>query len=403
VSDAAPAAPPTLVFVSGFLGSGKTTAIVGLCRLLAARGVKTAIVTNDQGRHQVDLAFARAEGVPAVAVAGGCLCCRYDDFEDRVRELTASARPQVVFAEAVGSCTDLVATVARPFEAFRERHGAEAGHLATFVDVRLLEAFLAGRRLPFGERVLYLFERQLAEADGVVVNQRDRLPPERAQAVLAAARERWPQKPMLLASALHEPDLLAWYARVAAPRAAPRADVEVDYARYAAGELELAWLDRELRLHGAGDLGDWVVVLVEEVARRLRAAGSVVGHLKAHARGEAGEAKLGIVAGDIADDAASLDAASGDGCAEEGVASGRVSVQRVGATDVGGAPALGSNVDLLLNVRAVGDPEALEACVDAAVDELVARGGVAVETLSGTAFRPGVPRPRHRFAEGERR
>lgn len=405
MSGAAASSGPTLAFLSGFLGSGKTTAIVGLCRLLGARGIRTAIVTNDQGRHQVDLAFARAAGVPAVAVSDGCLCCRFDDFEDRVRELAVTARPQVVFAEAVGSCTDLVATVMRPFEAYRERHGAEAGHLSTFVDVRLLGPYLAGRRLPFAEHVLYLFERQLAEADVLVVNQRDRVAPERARAVLQAVRERWPETPALLASAFDEADLLAWYDLLTSARSRPRVDVEVDYARYTEAELALAWVDRTLRLRATtgADLGVTVVALLEATARRLRAAGLTVGHLKAHARGEAGEAKVGLVAGDLAEASSgaavsgAAASAAGDDAALAGGGPDRVSVQTAAGAASDGVPRLGPSVELLVNLRAVGDPAAVAACLDAAVAELQSRGGVKVETVEGAAFRPGAPRPRHRM------
>lgn len=389
----APAAPeasaapevPMLAFVSGFLGSGKTTAIVGVCRLLAARGVRTAIVTNDQGRHQVDLAFARAAGVPALAVADGCLCCRYDDFEARVRALVAEARPQVVFAEAVGSCTDLVATVSRPFEAFRARHGATAGRLSTFVDVRLLEAFLAGRRLPFGRRVLYLFERQLDEAEIVVVNQRDRVSSERGQAAALAAQARWPDAPALLASAFDEDDLWRWYDHIRSSVPRRSVDVDVEYDRYTEAELALAWLDRSVRLRdeAGADLGPVVFALLAATARRLCAAGHGVGHLKAHARGDAGEAKLGLAAGDVA---------------EVGSA-GTVRVQGVDGRVEAGGLRLGSDVDLLVNLRAVGDPATVAACLDAALAEIAA-AGVTAETRSGSAFRPGVPRPQHRLRHG---
>jgi len=35
--------------LSGFLGSGKTTAIQSACRILQERGIKAAVITNDQG------------------------------------------------------------------------------------------------------------------------------------------------------------------------------------------------------------------------------------------------------------------------------------------------------------------------------------------------------------------
>ena len=54
-----------LHFVGGFLGSGKTTAIAGACRALRDRGLRVGVVTNDQGKLQVDALFLRSEGSPA--------------------------------------------------------------------------------------------------------------------------------------------------------------------------------------------------------------------------------------------------------------------------------------------------------------------------------------------------
>ena len=49
-----------LHLVGGFLGSGKTTAIISAARLLMASGKRVAIITNDQGKYLVDTAFFRA-------------------------------------------------------------------------------------------------------------------------------------------------------------------------------------------------------------------------------------------------------------------------------------------------------------------------------------------------------
>ena len=44
-------------------------------------------------------------------VAGGCFCCRFPDLLAAIRELQATAAPEFILAEPVGSCTDLAATV----------------------------------------------------------------------------------------------------------------------------------------------------------------------------------------------------------------------------------------------------------------------------------------------------
>lgn len=43
--------------VGGFLGSGKTTAIIQACKRLLQTGQKVGVITNDQGKYLVDTAF----------------------------------------------------------------------------------------------------------------------------------------------------------------------------------------------------------------------------------------------------------------------------------------------------------------------------------------------------------
>jgi len=95
-----------LHIVSGFLGSGKTTAIIGAARALVDEGLKVGIVTNDQGRYLVDTAFFQRAAFPTVEVTGGCFCCNYQDLESQLQQLQERAQPDVIFAESVGSCAD---------------------------------------------------------------------------------------------------------------------------------------------------------------------------------------------------------------------------------------------------------------------------------------------------------
>src|SRR5262245_41512500 len=104
------------VMVGGFLGAGKTTTLARLARHYMACCQKVGIVTNDQAEDLVDTTSLRAQGFPVAEVAGACFCCRFDDLVDRVSQLESDSRPDVILAEPVGSCTDLVATVAQPLK-----------------------------------------------------------------------------------------------------------------------------------------------------------------------------------------------------------------------------------------------------------------------------------------------
>jgi len=128
-----------VIIAGGFLGAGKTTALVGLAQSLEAMGKRCAVVMNDQGEQLVDTAFCRANELPVAEVTGGCFCCRFDDLVGTTIGLVERSQVEIVLAEAVGSCTDLTATVIRPLRTyFGERF--QVAPLTVFVEpVRLRE------------------------------------------------------------------------------------------------------------------------------------------------------------------------------------------------------------------------------------------------------------------------
>src|SRR5919109_468751 len=99
------------IMVGGFLGAGKTTTLARLARHYMSRGQKVGLVTNDQAQDLVDTHSLRQQGFPVEEVAGACFCCKFNELMDKVGALEANERPDVLLAEPVGSCTDLVATV----------------------------------------------------------------------------------------------------------------------------------------------------------------------------------------------------------------------------------------------------------------------------------------------------
>ena len=62
-----------------------------------------------------------------------------------------AVQPDVVFAESVGSCADVVATVIKPLQELDQAAGGNAT-LTVFVDTRLFSLWLAGEELPFSEK-----------------------------------------------------------------------------------------------------------------------------------------------------------------------------------------------------------------------------------------------------------
>src|SRR5207245_313325 len=120
------------LMIGGFLGAGKTTTIARLARHYLGRGQRVGLVTNDQAQDLVDTNSLRAQGFPVEEVPGACFCCRFNDLVDRVKQLEVQQRPDVILAEPVGSCTDLVATVLQPLKDIYGQHFQVAPYAVLF-------------------------------------------------------------------------------------------------------------------------------------------------------------------------------------------------------------------------------------------------------------------------------
>ena len=160
--------------VGGFLGSGKTTAIANVCKILSDKGITTSVITNDQGQCLVDSQVIQQAEIPYAEVTGGCFCCNYNELDSQINLLQKDYNPDEIFAEFVGSCTDLIATVLKPLLQYRESD-IEQVTFSSFVDSQLLLMHLQGKALPFKDETNYIWEKQLEEAEILIVNKVDLL------------------------------------------------------------------------------------------------------------------------------------------------------------------------------------------------------------------------------------
>jgi len=245
------ALPPTQIhLLSGFLGSGKTTAIQQACRLLSQTGIPTAVISNDQGDKLVDGAFFEHLGIPGRQVTNGCFCCNYNDLDRCIGSLTRHDRPAdppaippiIIFAESVGSCTDLVATVLKPL---LEQYPGWHPTVSVFADANLLREIIEDQT-SFDAAVRYIYLKQLEEAQVIVVSKIDQagnLP-----ALKSLLTKHFPDKTILYHNSFDSEHILHWLRTLEqlSPQANTLPSLNIDYDLYGAGEAQLAWLDQQL-------------------------------------------------------------------------------------------------------------------------------------------------------------
>src|SRR4051794_22120610 len=231
------------VMVGGFLGAGKTTTLARLARFYTGRGQKVGIVTNDQADNLVDTTSLRSQGFPVEEVPGACFCCRFNELVGRVGQLETDERPDVILAEPVGSCTDLVATVVQPIKDLYGSRFEVAPYAVLFKPSHGLKILQGGAGSGFSPKAAYIFLKQLEEADAIVINRIDELSAEQRSGLHDLVSARFPGTPILAMSARTGQGFDTLTSFLDQQGAFGRKILDIDYDTYAEGEAELGWLN----------------------------------------------------------------------------------------------------------------------------------------------------------------
>jgi G3E family GTPase len=268
--------------IGGFLGAGKTTAVAKLAQRLTERGLKVGLITNDQGRELVDTQMLRAKGFATEEIPGGCFCCRFNSLVEAAGKLTTTTQPDVFIAEPVGSCTDLVATVTYPLRRIYGDHFTIAPVSVLVDPVRAARVLGIEGGGNFSEKVVYIYKKQLEEADILVINKTDLLSPERVEQLRAALAAQFPRAEIRAVSARAGTELDDWFAKLTDGEHGAGPTMEVDYDVYADGEALLGWLNAtaELTAATAFDAEHVLTAIARDIQDRLRALRAEVAHLK---------------------------------------------------------------------------------------------------------------------------
>lgn len=239
------------------------------------------------------------------------------------------------------------------------------------LDARRALSALGGRRhaRDFHRDVGYVFRKQVEEAEWLVVNKIDLMSAEDLADLEQRLASEYPGKRIFKASARSGEGLDGWFEALLGESASPQALMEVDYERYAVGEAMLGWVNSEAicRVRGSGmDWGKWLLDLGSRIGARLDDAGAETGHFKMSVEANGQRWRLHKV---MSGEEAEL-------------------IEETGKHR--------DEVRFLVNLRAEGKAEALEAMVDEA---LKAQSDVDLEFKDRAAFQPGEPRPTHRVTD----
>lgn len=363
------------IMVGGFLGAGKTTAILRAAQQLRAQGLRVGLITNDQSYGLVDTAMLSSHGFAVEEITGGCFCCKFNSLVEASDRLSAELTPDAFIAEPVGSCTDLKATVDYPL---RRMYGDDyqIAPLSVLVDpIRAMKILGLETGKSFSPKVVYIYRKQLEEAEVIVINKSDLVPSERLEALRSALTSEFPKARVHTMSARSGDGLREWVSLVTTERPHLAGSMEVDYDTYADGEALLGWLNATVMVKSNGGPFDGNALL-------MSLASSVQSSLCEHGI-EPAHLKMTLTPGEDGGDIAVANLVRSDAPPElshmlrEPLESGQ----------------------LILNLRAEGPPDLLRQLTERALmsmGETAPKVTVTVDHIE--SFRPGRPTPTHRLA-----
>jgi G3E family GTPase len=352
-----------LCLLGGFLGSGKTTAIVTAAKMFARDNTSLAVITNDQGAQLVDAAFIDSLNIVGTEVRSGCFCCNYDQFYSAIENLQTSLAPEIIFAEAVGSCADLVATILKPLNRF---HPAIDVSLSVFADGPILLSSIEGRSSFVSNDIQYIYKKQLEEAGLIVINKCDLLTGNEIKKIESMLALDYPHKRLLFQDSLEESSVKKWMdTTLSKVYDEDLTALEIDYDKYGAGEAALGWLDASVIIHSKQRAIFKAYGFINDMFDEISFQKLSIGHLKFFLESGAWQKKISYTSAHNS----KLDTNS---------------------------EAIADHVRVLVNARVETDPNRLKKIFYHAIQKMQDQNCHA-EIIEVDSFQPGYPKPTHRM------
>lgn len=170
--------------ITGFLGVGKTTAMLNLLARRPA-GSRWAVLVNEFGQVGIDGATLTQDGVAVREVPGGCICCTAQlPLRVALTKLLREVRPERLLIEPTG--------LGHPAGVIDVLRGEG---LASALELRNVICLVDPRQLNDEQyRSLETYQDQIALADVLVANKGDLATPLQLQAFTEYAAQIYPPK-----------------------------------------------------------------------------------------------------------------------------------------------------------------------------------------------------------------
>lgn len=357
-----------LIILGGFLGSGKTTLMLKMAEYYTQQGLRVALITNDQGDMLVDTGAASEKGFPTGQVSAGCFCCHFSDFMENVDQFLSDLDPDLIIAEPVGSCTDLVSTLAAPIQNFYKEKLDLKG-IFVLVDAYRLTNTWEELNLPSPatpEEVL--LSHQIKEAGYLLLSKADLLDDEQMEEAKSKLRSLNEEAQFVSYSAFEQKDVINLSAMMIQSKAQDLMlkSIDLDYDVYAVAEAELGWYNGtwEFSSDEAFSLSDYLLDLSDLFNDPML---GTVSHGKVFLVTEDSSVKLSFVDGIMRSDS---------------VQTGSDSVKELRA---------------ILNIRSKSTPEEIEKVVEKALSSLMDKYKGANKGYTCKSLIPSPPKPEHRI------
>lgn len=185
-----------LLLVSGFLGTGKTTFIIGFAKFAIQKGVKVAILVNEIGEIGIDDQLMRRLGLNVWEILGGCICCTLaGSLNETLDKLLGEYKPDLVLLEPSGAA-DLRNVI--EIVAIYEKRALMKTRKMVIVDPL---------RLPMLMEVLTpLITSQIQSAELVLINKKDLATPKELETALQTVSDIHPDVKILCTSVKEDLD-----------------------------------------------------------------------------------------------------------------------------------------------------------------------------------------------------